>query len=227
MTETKQTEEHRETGKFYTAARNFKQLVGVLPDGTQIPGGPYTITQGLLGAGVLLLGFILRPIFGGDLLQDSIVIVALALGTVYISGMLPTTRRNPVKLVGAVYRLTTHSSRGLYRGRPIHKAFNPAAQKRVEKARRDEEARAKAEQREKKAEEKKAARAERRAERRAHSEGGLLSSISGRLSRKTAPQSTQANASVGRASVERPAGQAGHPSLGRLRADLGLTDQHH
>ena len=46
----------------FTAARKFPQLIGKTPDGKRIAGGPYTLTQGIVLAivliGALLFAFI-------------------------------------------------------------------------------------------------------------------------------------------------------------------------
>ena len=38
--------------KWYTRARKFPQLIGRTPDGTRIPGGPYTYLQVAAGVGM-------------------------------------------------------------------------------------------------------------------------------------------------------------------------------
>ena len=47
-------DEEREVARFYTRSRRFPKFIGRLHDGTKIPGGPYTLTQGVVLAIVLV-----------------------------------------------------------------------------------------------------------------------------------------------------------------------------
>lgn len=44
-----------EVVKWYTRARRFPQLIGKLPDGRRIWGGPYTYTQVIAGAVLIVV----------------------------------------------------------------------------------------------------------------------------------------------------------------------------
>ena len=48
-------DEAGEVVKWYTRARKFPTLIGKTPDGTRLPGGPYTITQVLVGGALAVL----------------------------------------------------------------------------------------------------------------------------------------------------------------------------
>lgn len=108
-------------GKFYTAARRFKQVLGSLPDGTKIPGGPYTYGQIGLLAGVLIFGWITRGIWGnGNAIGDFIILLAVAVGATILAGKLPGSRRKATGLIGSIWALIFHpGAGGHYKGRPL------------------------------------------------------------------------------------------------------------
>lgn len=113
-----------QVGRFYTAARKFKQLIGVLPDGTQIIGGPYTITQfvvALVVGGVLLLTRYLG-LWGGNLIADGLFIVIAAVGAGFLVGKLPVARRSLIHAATSALDLLMVESTGYWRGRkmPAH-----------------------------------------------------------------------------------------------------------
>ena len=76
--------------KFYTKARRFPRLVGKLPDGTQIPFGPFTLTQVVGGAIALFIAAQTIEIWGtGSILTNATVLVMVAVATVFLLGLLP------------------------------------------------------------------------------------------------------------------------------------------
>lgn len=111
----------REVGRFYTSARSFKQVLGSLPDGTKIPGGPYTHSQIGTMVGILIVGWIARDIWSiGSVVGDFIALIAIAVGAGYLIGQMPSSRRNPLKLLSSALTLVTHPGPGgRWRGRPL------------------------------------------------------------------------------------------------------------
>lgn len=109
------------TGRFYTSARRFKQVLGSLPDGTKIPGGPYTYSQIGVILGTLAVGWLARGIWGSDsAIRDLIILLAVAIGLGFLMGKLPPSRRNPLKLMGSVLVLLTHPGPGgKWRGKSL------------------------------------------------------------------------------------------------------------
>lgn len=101
-----------ETAKFYTRARRIPMLVGKMPSGGRIWGGPYTITQ--IGAG-FLVGFALwqtAPLWahlGG--FMDAVLAAGIVIGTVWITGKIPSTGRNPATWVMDALNLTSSPGR--------------------------------------------------------------------------------------------------------------------
>lgn len=120
MSEETQTT-NREVGRFYTSARFFKQVLGSLPDGTKIPGGPYTYSQMGTMLGVAIVGWMVRDIWSiGSVIADFLVLIVVAVGAGYGIGQMPSSRRNPLRLLGSALALVTHPGPGgRWRGRPL------------------------------------------------------------------------------------------------------------
>lgn len=101
-----------ETAKFYTKARRIPMLVGKLPSGGRIWGGPYTITQVGAGAVVAFALWKTAPLWaqlGG--FMNIVVAVGVVVGVVWATGKLPSTGRNPVVLVMDAMNLTSSPGR--------------------------------------------------------------------------------------------------------------------
>lgn len=101
-----------ETAKFYTKARRIPMLVGKLPSGGRIWGGPYTITQVGAGAVVAFALWQTAPLWarlGG--FMNIVVAVGLVVGTVWATGKLPSSGRNPVAFVMDAMNLTSSPGR--------------------------------------------------------------------------------------------------------------------
>jgi hypothetical protein len=121
-------EDRREaTGQFYSGARRVKQLLGTFPDGTRIPGGPYTLTQALVLVGTVVIGWWTRPLWGHDLLSDVILLGAVTLGAAVLAGKLPGGRVNPFRVISGALGLLVRPSSGTYRGRPMKTRYGKAA----------------------------------------------------------------------------------------------------
>ena len=106
MNDEKQTQ--TEVARFYTRSRKFPRLIGRLHDGTKIPGGPYTVTQGIVAAIMLVLGLTTRGLWGmGSILIDIPIVLLVAWGGAWGAGRLPATRRNVASILlgalGAVF----------------------------------------------------------------------------------------------------------------------------
>lgn len=101
-----------ETAKFYTKARRIPMLVGKLPSGGRIWGGPYTITQVGAGAVVAFALWKTAPLWaqlGG--FMNIVVAVGVVVGTVWATGKLPSSGRNPVAFVMDAMNLTSSPGR--------------------------------------------------------------------------------------------------------------------
>lgn len=101
-----------ETAKFYTKARRIPMLVGKLPSGGRIWGGPYTITQVGAGAVVAFAMWKTAPLWaqlGG--FMNMAVAVGVVVGVVWATGKLPSSGRNPVAFVMDAMNLTSSPGR--------------------------------------------------------------------------------------------------------------------
>lgn len=112
-----------QVGKFYTAARKFKQLIGQLPDGSTIPGGPYTLTQ-FVPTLLLVIPYALKiTIFGWSSLTaailESLVVLSLCTLSIFILGQLPPTRRSIFHLITTTPALILSNNNGYWLGKPI------------------------------------------------------------------------------------------------------------
>ncbi|WP_237189257.1 hypothetical protein [Rothia nasimurium] len=112
-----------QVGKFYTAARKFKQLIGQLPDGSTIPGGPYTITQ-FVPTLFLLIPYALKiKFFGWGSMTAAVVETLIVLGlcalSVFALGQLPPTRRSIFHILTTYPNLVFSSKNGYWNGQKI------------------------------------------------------------------------------------------------------------
>ncbi|WP_125775617.1 hypothetical protein [Antribacter gilvus] len=101
-----------ETAKFYTKARRIPLLVGKMPSGARIWGGPYTFTQvgaGALTAFVLWKTTSLWAHLGG--FMNVVVAVGIVVGVIWAAGKLPSTGRNPLGWVMDAFNLTANPGR--------------------------------------------------------------------------------------------------------------------
>lgn len=125
-----------QVGRFFTAARKFKQLIGVMPDGTQIWGGPYTITQfvvALVTGGFCLLTRSLG-LWGGNLIADGLVIVVIAAGSGFLVGKLPVARRSLIHATISVLDLLMVEPTGYWRGKKLPAHLVPPKPDKAESA---------------------------------------------------------------------------------------------
>lgn len=125
------TQNHVQTGRFYTAARKFQQLIGVTPAGETIPGGPYTITQVVAGIVVLAVGFLTRPLWSQDVFADVLIIVAAAIGITYLVGRMPGSRRSIINLLNCWITLMLRPRTGTYRGKKMPTSYSKGKPRRT------------------------------------------------------------------------------------------------
>lgn len=120
----------QEVGRFYTQIRRFKKKLGKFHDGTRIPGGPYSMTQGLVAL-VFLFGLLwTHPLWTrGQILSDLLMGALIVWGAAWLSGKLPVTKRNPLTVAVDAFSATVAPLTGKYQGidvkiRPPHRAYN-------------------------------------------------------------------------------------------------------
>lgn len=96
--------------KWYTRSRKFPQLVGRTPDGTRIPGGPYTYSQVIVAA---VMAFVLSQTTviwaRAGLITNAVMFVGLIYGVIYLVGKLPPGLRNPIVMLNGFSNLAKKS----------------------------------------------------------------------------------------------------------------------
>ena len=113
-------QQQTEVARFYTRSRKFPRLIGRLHDGTKIPGGPYTVTQGIVAAVLLALGLVTRGLWGmGTILVDIPIVLLVAWGGAWGAGRLPTTRRNVASLVLGAFGAVLSPAAGKYQEQTV------------------------------------------------------------------------------------------------------------
>ncbi|PSL01371.1 hypothetical protein CLV30_114101 [Haloactinopolyspora alba] len=113
-------QEHVETVKYYTRARKFPQLLGRMPDGTKIPGGPYTVQQLIVAIAIIVVGGMTISTWGVfGFFGNIAVLFGSAFGAVFVVGRVPMNGRNPFFAVVGLFRAVGAPRTGRYRGRPI------------------------------------------------------------------------------------------------------------
>lgn len=114
---------HNETPeivKWYTRARKFPQLIGKTADGTKLWGGPYTYTQVIGAAAVLVVGLKTTSWWGSfGLIGNALVALGAAYGTALLLGRLPIGSRNPISVGSGTLRALTRPAQGTLGGAPL------------------------------------------------------------------------------------------------------------
>ncbi|WP_104056281.1 MULTISPECIES: hypothetical protein [unclassified Arthrobacter] len=126
-------QDHVQTGRFYTAARKFQQLIGVTPAGEAIPGGPYTVTQFIVGIVTVVVGFISRPLWTQGAITDVLFIAAAAVGITYGVGRMPGSRRSIINLINCSMALMLRPRTGKYRGQKLPATYSKTKPKKKPK----------------------------------------------------------------------------------------------
>lgn len=106
--------------KWYTLARKFPQLIGRTPDGTRIPGGPYTVTQAIGGMIVLAVGYYSMGLWANFGTMGNYVVLILATGgTIFGLGKVPLGARSPVSIAAGVVKAAGAPRTGRLRGKAV------------------------------------------------------------------------------------------------------------
>lgn len=111
--------------RFFTRARRIPMLLGKLPGGGKIPGGPYTLPQLSFGVVVFVVGWWTKPIWGppigAPLIQTAALLLVCA-GVVFMSGKIPTTRRKLSDLALSALTAVHAPATGRYDGSAVRLA---------------------------------------------------------------------------------------------------------
>ena len=113
-------EETYEVVKWYTRARRFPQLIGKTPDGAKLWGGPYTYTQVVGAAIVLVVGVNSVGLWGQfGLIANAVILLSSAYGTAVLLGRLPVGSRNPLSVGSGLIHALSFPTHGNFAGRSV------------------------------------------------------------------------------------------------------------
>ena len=93
--------DHDEVSRFYTASRRIPTMIGRLPDGSRIWGGPYTVSQVVIGLIVMVVALMTRPLWSIGGLLDLVAILGTGYGACYLARYIPQSKFN-LFVVGSV-----------------------------------------------------------------------------------------------------------------------------
>lgn len=109
-----------EVVKWYTRARRFPQLIGKTPDGARIWGGPYTYTQVVGAAVVLVVGVKTVTLWGRlGMIGNAVLLLAITYTVALLLGRLPVGSRNPLAVGAGVLRALWAPAGGRCGGSPV------------------------------------------------------------------------------------------------------------
>lgn len=107
-----------EVAKFFSRARRIPMLIGKMPDGSKIWGGPYTVYQlmalVITGAGLYLFHGMWST---GAILADLVVAAVIAMSAALLAGQIPLDARNPTGLVSSFSNALKAPRTGTYHGK--------------------------------------------------------------------------------------------------------------
>lgn len=113
-------DEAPEIVRWYTRARKFPQLIGKTPDGAKLWGGPYTYTQVIGAAVVLVVGLKTISLWGAfGLIGNALLVLGAAYGTALLLGRLPIGSRSPISVGAGVVRALSGPAQGILGGSPL------------------------------------------------------------------------------------------------------------
>jgi hypothetical protein len=107
-------------GRCYTKARRHPLVVGTLPGGGRLWGGPYTIPQLVVAAASFALLLLFRPVWAhfGSVL-NVLIAVGVPLALVFAVRRVSVDGRNPLAVAGSVLSVLGSPAEGRLGGRPV------------------------------------------------------------------------------------------------------------
>jgi len=116
--------EDLEVARFYRTTK-YPKVMGRFYDGTKIPGGPYTMTQGVVGAVALFIALqTSAPWARGNIIIDLPLGIAFVWGAAWVAGRIRVGNRNPAVLLVGLFKATTSPGQGQYNDLP-YRAKSP------------------------------------------------------------------------------------------------------
>lgn len=106
--------------KVYTRALRVPALVGKIPGGGRLVGGPYTMTQFVGGSAALLLGMTtVDSVLQMGWIGNRVIVLCAVAGVVFGLGVIKPGGRDPVSAAMAMLGVYSAPRAGRTRGRPI------------------------------------------------------------------------------------------------------------
>ncbi len=113
----------------YTRGLKIPRLIGRLTEDFTLPGGPYTLTQFMVGVATIIIGYLTVGLWAGLLPQLSILdpqwvgmlaLLPMGWGAAKVAGILPEDT-NPIRAVGDLASGTRPAKYGTTAGGSVHK----------------------------------------------------------------------------------------------------------
>jgi len=112
------SEEQLEVARFYRTTK-YPKVMGRFYDGTKIPGGPYTMTQGVVAAIALFIALQTSSLWArGNILLDLPLGAIFVWATAWLAGRIRVGNRNPAVLLLGLFRASFSPAHGLYNDTP-------------------------------------------------------------------------------------------------------------
>lgn len=108
-----------EVARFYRT-RKYTKVLGRFYDGTRIPGGPYSMTQGIVAAVLILVVIGTNPVWTTrNILFDLLLGGGVVYGVVWLAGLIRTGDRSPADMIAGLFRALTVPLAGNYNDAPL------------------------------------------------------------------------------------------------------------
>lgn len=123
----------RRVMRSYTRGMRIPMLIGRLSDGVRIPGGPYTLTQFLIGGLAVVLGYFTVGLWSGLLpsllilspdLVGTLLLLPMGLGVAKVAGVIPADV-NPLHVASGFIRGAAPRRYGTQAGKPVAECPQP------------------------------------------------------------------------------------------------------
>ena len=95
-------------------------MIGRLPDGSKIWGGPYTLTQIVVGVVALIAGILLWPVYASSGLLTAVIILLFSIIVpMYLAGQLKPSTRSPMLQLLGIGKILTAPAAGKIDGKTL------------------------------------------------------------------------------------------------------------
>lgn len=114
------TDQGVEVTRWYTSALKIPRLIGKLPSGERLWGGPYTLTQVTAGVGVFVVGIKTMGWWGySNLFTNGMTLLAVSAIVLFLVGQIPSSGVNPAVLIQGSLSQLARRDVGTWRGNAL------------------------------------------------------------------------------------------------------------